>query len=152
VQLSDLFRFDVDFVFQRQKRYPIILEPKQKQINKPRPGLRIALQYCAQFTVVVYVYNYTFIIKNVRTKIKDETIILFLLLLLPGEIPERRSVLGETQYVVHIVRLRHFDDEMEESNSRFVGSGVEQFRQRIQCKSARVASIASLQKNYFVNT
>jgi len=69
-----------------------------------------------------------------------------LLLLLPREIPESRSVLGETQYVVHIVRLRHFDDKMEESNSRFVGSGVKQFRQRIQCESTSVASIASLKK------
>lgn len=69
-----------------------------------------------------------------------------LLLLLPGEIPERRSVLSETQYIIHIVRLRHFDNEMEESNSRFVGSGIEQFGQRVQCEPARVAGIASLKK------
>lgn len=88
--------------------------------------MSIVLQYCSTVHRRRVCINYTFIIKNARTKIKDETIIL--LLLLPGEIPERRSVLSETQYVVHIVRLSHFDDEMEESNSRLVGSGVEQFR------------------------
>lgn len=89
--------------------------------------MSIVLQYCSTVHRRRVCINYTFIIKNARTKIKDDTIIL-LLLLLPGEIPERRSVLSETQYVVHIVCLSHFDDEMEESNSRLVGSGVEQFR------------------------
>lgn len=49
-----------------------------------------------------------------------------LIISLPGQIPQSRSVLRKTQYVVRIA-LGHFNDEMEKSHSRLVSSGVKQF-------------------------
>lgn len=67
---------------------------------------------------------------------------LFINILL-GQISQSRSVLRETQYIV-FVGLRHFDDKVQKSNSGFVRPSIEQFGQCVQCKSTRIAVVASL--------